>query len=93
MTQQELSEVAGIPRNSLSQMENAAMTIDIDQLGRIAAAWHIGPDQFLTNALSHASSAELAELLSSGAVVLPTTEADEAEILMATKPKGHRARK
>ncbi len=54
--QQALSDVTGIPPNSLSQMENCEMVIDMEQLDKIATAFGIDPDVFLASAIRHADA-------------------------------------
>ncbi|AHH20751.1 helix-turn-helix domain-containing protein [Nocardia nova SH22a] len=92
--QAQLADAAGIARNSLSQMERGEMVIDIDQLGRIAGFFDLGPDELLTHALQQATASELRELISSaGVVVGQTTEQELERIESKVTPKPRPARK
>jgi transcriptional regulator with XRE-family HTH domain len=66
LTQDALAMATGIPANSLSQMENGKMAIDVEQIERIALAFGIPPEKFFAAALSNARADTHAGLANQG---------------------------
>ncbi len=75
LTQQQVYELAGIPRATYSKIENGETAIDVTQIEKVAIALNVDPEDFIVKIYASKSNSQVTRAIRS-----PYSLADEKHV-------------